>query len=297
MVRHIIITFLLVYPVLAGKASIKFKIHSPLDQVSKSFDFLDESFYFFDYKKNELQKYSLEGDLATSLQLNVSTLKKFLPFTNFKVTSDSRVYVIGKNKRSLFVFDLSTGSVKAIAQKNSKNDLFFKIDNLFKWNGFLMVQDSFSKSFHILSKKSNYLTSLDYDHEYVLPLGYDQILSIEDKVRYTVIEKISLADSRSVFFTCEKLDNDSFVSVYFLGYDKQKNVYLEKLYVNDDESKEIGIVKLSPSGKLLKQKRFSIEDFEFNRFDKTFLVAPNSTIYKLKHNAIDNSVSLSTVQF
>jgi hypothetical protein len=133
--------------------------------------------------------------------------------------------------------------------------------------------------------------------EYVLPFGYDQLLSVEDEVGYTVIEKISLDKSRTIFYSCEKSDNDDFVSVYFLGYGNQKNIYLEKLYVNEDGSKEVGILRISPRRKLLKEKGFSVNNFEFNNFDKVFLVVPNSQMFQLTYSSKTIDVSLSKIKF
>lgn len=299
MFKYIIVGLLCTCSIVASSSSLQFKlnVNSDLPKASKSFDFLDDNLYYFDYTQNIVKIYDKDHRLANSYKIDTSKLERFIPFSDFKITAENQLFLVGRDKRSLFLVDILSGKTREVAARDSKNDVFFKISSLFKWNKFLMAQDSFSKSFQIFSSKANYLSTIEYDFNYVLPFGFDQLLSVEDKVGYSIIEKVALDHSKSLFYVCEKTSADSFVSVYFLGYDKSNNVYLEKLYVNENSSKEIAILKLSPRGKKLKEKRFVIDDLSFSNLDKTFLVSPSSVIYQLKILSKSKRVSLTQVQF
>ncbi|PCJ19766.1 MAG: hypothetical protein COB02_06135 [Candidatus Cloacimonadota bacterium] len=297
MFKFFLVCFLTKSIVISNSLIFNIKNTSSLSTISKSFDFSDQNIFYGDYKKNIINKYSLDGKLIKKIFLNNKLLRKYSPFKEFRIIDNNKIFLSGKKNRSLILYDLKTGKIKEAAHKNSKNDIFFKVSNLFKWNQFLLVQDHLAKSFRILSKRANYLSSIHYENDYLIPFGLTELLSIEDRVGFSLIEKVFMGGKRTFFYECMKTKNDDFVSVYFLGTDKYKNIYLEKLYVLEDNTKKISILKISPMGKKLKEKSFNIGQFEFNNFDKNFLVSPSSVIFQLDYLPKEKKLALKVVDF
>jgi hypothetical protein len=254
-----------------------------------------------DYHDNQIWVLDTVGAQIKSLKdssvnIDISRFQKKFPVDDFKIVSYTKVFLMSKQKLSLASYNSLSKKLKVISKKSKKNDMFFEMNSIKKASERIYVSDLVSGFIRIFSKHGFFLGSIELSSEDFLPFSPIEVITLFSEGDVSSLGWTSMSGGKKVFYSQEKSVNDEFVTLSFAGIDQYKNIYVQKIYGSIHGLAKLAILKVSPKGDLISEKKVAMSLFEYQEFQHFFFVEPKGSVYQIKHHEKSDSLVLEALE-